>query len=372
MRHKWFLMFLFVLITSCGGCWDVEDINKRAIILALGLDVTSENRIQVSAQIPVVMDMAPAVRGGQEPVKPFQIVSGESDTSYGAVPELQSKTVRSIFLGQLKTVVIGADLAKRGLKPVVDFLERHPKIPTQALVVLAKGRVEDLLNVPIFTKEIPGITIDDFLHSASKADMTYTLKEMEIVKAFTTGLEDAYMPLIAVDPAKKEYTINGLGVFHRDRMVGELSGNETRIFGLLSGRADNAYLSIPLDNVNKATFRKVKAKTRIKAISKGNRIEFLIKSRAKGYLVEMTNARADLSIKEIMELEQKTVRAVKAEMIKTIRHLQELNSDILGFGELVRATKPEVWRRINWDREFPQVQVKIDFKFNIERTGYYR
>ncbi len=77
-------------------------------------------------------------------------------------------------------------------------------------------------------------------------------------------------------------------------------------------------------------------------------------------------------MEDIKEIEQKTERAVKAEMMKTIRNLQELNSDILGFGELVRATQPEVWRRINWDTEFPQVQVKIDFTFNIERTGYYR
>lgn len=373
MGCKWLFIWLLVLITSCSGCWDVEDINNRAIVLALGLDVTLEGRIRVSAQIPVIMDIhAPTVPGGQASAKPFQIISGESDTSFGVVPELQSKTIRSLFYGQIQAVIINADLAKHGLKPLVDFLERHPKIPPQAWVLLTRGRAEDFLNAPLFTKEIPGIALQIFFHSSSKADRVYTLQEMEIVKAFTTGLEDAYMPFITDDPEKKEYTIEGLGVFHRDRMVGELSGDETRMFGFLSGRVNNAYPSIPLDNVNKATFREVKAKTKIKVISKRNRLEFLIKTRAKGYLVEMTNAKANLDTKEIKEIEQKTEWAIKAEMMKTIRHLQELNSDILGFGELVRATQPEVWRHINWDTEFPQVQVKIDFKFNIERTGSYR
>ncbi|HEX3047446.1 MAG TPA: Ger(x)C family spore germination C-terminal domain-containing protein [Bacillota bacterium] len=127
-----------------------------------------------------------------------------------------------------------------------------------------------------------------------------------------------------------------------------------------------------MDNENKATFREVKTRTKIKAIPKGQEIEFLFKTRARGYLVELTNAKANLSVKDIREIEQKTERAVKAEMLKTIRRLQELNSDILGLGELVRATRPEVWRRIDWDQEFPRVQVKIDFKFNIERTGTYR
>lgn len=372
MRYKWLLMWLFLLITFCNGCWDVEDINNRAIVLALGLDITPEGRIHVSAQVPVIMDLHTQIPSGQAPEKPFQIVSGDSDTSFGAVPELQSKTFRSLFYGQIQALVISADLARRGLKPLVDFLERHPKIPPQAWVILTRGRAEVLLNAPIFTKEISAITLQTFFHSMTKADRVYVLDGMKVIKAFTTGLEDAYMPFIAVDPVKKEYTIEGLGVFHRDRMVGELSGAETRMFGFLSGRTGNAYPSISLDNENKATFREVKARTKIKAIPKGPGLEFLFKTRARGYLVEMTNAKANLSLKDIREIEQKTERAVKAELLKTIRHLQELNSDILGLGELVRATQPEVWRRIDWETEFPRVQVKIDFKFNIERTGTYR
>ena len=163
MRCKWLLMWLLVLITSCSGCWDAEDINNRAIVLALGLDVTPEGRIQVSLQIPVIMDIhVPAMQGGQKPVKPFQIVSGESDTPFGAVPELQSKTIRSLFYGQIQAVIISADLARHGLKPLVDFLERHPKIPPQAWVILTRGRAEDFLNTPLFTKEISGIATSKF------------------------------------------------------------------------------------------------------------------------------------------------------------------------------------------------------------------
>ena len=55
-----------------------------------------------------------------------------------------------------------------------------------------------------------------------------------------------------------------------------------------------------------------------------------------------------------------------------MRHLQSLNSDILGFGELVRATLPKIWQRIDWDTEYPRVKVRIDFKFNIEKTGTQR
>ncbi|HEX3047623.1 MAG TPA: Ger(x)C family spore germination protein [Bacillota bacterium] len=363
---------LFTLLTL-SGCWDVDDINKRSVVLALGLDLTPEGRIRVSAQVPVIRDIyAPYISGGQAAPKPFQVVSGEADSSFGAVPEFQSKTIRSLFYGQIQAVIISADLAKRGLKPLVDFLERHPKIPPQAWVILSRGRAEDFLNTPLYSKEIPSLALQIFFHSMSKSDRAYPLQETEIVKAFTTGLEDAYMPLIAVDPAKREYNIDGLGVFHRDRLVGELSGAETRMFGFLSGRTGNAYPSIHLDNENKATFREVKASTKVKAIPKGQEIEFLFKTRARGYLVELTNAKANLSLKDIREIEQKTERAVKAEMLKTLRHLQELNSDILGLGELVRATQPEVWRRIDWEREFPRIGVKVDFKFNIERTGTYR
>jgi len=40
-RSMWFLLLIFLLL-FCGGCWDVDEIDNRAIVLGLGLDLTTD------------------------------------------------------------------------------------------------------------------------------------------------------------------------------------------------------------------------------------------------------------------------------------------------------------------------------------------
>ena len=377
MNRKYLFLGLILIITSlCSGCWDVEEINRRAIVIALGLDLTPTGMIKMSAQIPVITDLASGGSGSGRaaaPPKPFHVVSSEAETSYSTVGNLQSKTSNEFFLGQLKTTIISTDLAERGLKPYINFLERHPEITSTSVIVLTKGSALEILNTPLNSKDIPGLSIMNFLRRSSKADLAYTLREWQIVRGTVVGPGDVYIPLISISQPEQAYIINGLGVFHHDRMVGELSDNETRMFGFLTGKARNAYPSVYINNeIGTATFRNVAVNSKIKAIAKGDQLEFLIKSRAKGFIIELTSSKAPLDLQDIQAIQTKTEQAIKEEMVKTVHHLQELNSDILGFGELVRATLPKTWQRINWDTEYPRVKVHIDFKFNIQKSGTHR
>ena len=347
----------------------MDDINHRAIIEALGLDQTSTGRIQISAQIPIILDFGS--KGAERTTKPFHVVSSESDSSYGAISGLETKTGKNLFLGQLKAVVISTDLARNGLRPAIDFLEREPVIPIQTVVLLTKGSALEILNEPVISKEIPAHSFRNFLRSAAKADLAYLMAEWELLRDITSGPEDAYLPLVAIDKPE-HFSIRGIGVFHRDRLVGELSDTETRMFGFLANKAKNAYLSLPVGTMGQATFRQVTVKTKIKTVITGNRIEFFIKTRAKGLLVELTGGKLNFKLNELKLLEKAVEHTVTEEMQKTALHLQAMNSDIFGWGELLRATRPAVWRRIKWEDEFPRAMAQINFRFNVERTGTYR
>ena len=150
----------------------MEDINHRAIVIALGLDVTPAGMIKMSAQIPVITDLASGGSGSGRaaaPPKPFHVVSSEAETSYSTVGNLQSKTSNEFFIGQLKTTIISTDLAERGLKPYINFLERHPEITSTGVVVLTKGSALEILNTPLNSKDIPGLSIMNFLRQSIKS-----------------------------------------------------------------------------------------------------------------------------------------------------------------------------------------------------------
>ncbi|MGE5606105.1 MAG: Ger(x)C family spore germination C-terminal domain-containing protein, partial [Bacteroidota bacterium] len=116
----------------------------------------------------------------------------------------------------------------------------------------------------------------------------------------------------------------------------------------------------------------VTADSKIRALVRGNQIEFFIKIRASGFLVEVTTGKHNLNLTDIGLIREKTEKTIKKELVKTMARLQSLGSDVLGLGNILRATHPKIWRRINWEEEYPKVKVRVDFKFKVSRIGTFR
>jgi spore germination protein KC len=364
------LLSLFI-----SGCWDVSEIDRRSVVIAIGLDSAGEDKVKFTAEIPLVQNLLPPAIGGQSSQgKLSYIITSEAESAFNTTSGLQNKTERPLFDGQVQAVVISTGLAKRGLQPLTDFLERHPEIPPQAEIILTPGTAEALLSSNLTSKTMVATALDNFFESL-KQDQTYTMKVWQFLHAIDTNPdepEEAFLSLVAFEPKEQVLVFRGMGVFHGDKLAGELSGNEARMFGLLTGKARNTYLQVPSSKFGRLTYRGVKGGSKVKVTIHEGRFDFLIKVRAKGFLVEMTKSKADLSPQDIKFIQDSSAHALENEMTQTVHHLQELNSDILNLGELVRATHPRVWRRLDWNREFPKVSIRVEVKFQAERTGKFR
>lgn len=78
--------------------------------------------------------------------------------------------------------------------------------------------------------------------------------------------------------------------------------------------------------------------------------------------------------------DEKLVRSVEAQLATFVTRevrgflwkiQREYNADILGFGQLFRRKKPEVWRRLgeDWDAQLRDLQVELDVQCKIVFTG---
>ncbi|HEX3046406.1 MAG TPA: Ger(x)C family spore germination protein [Bacillota bacterium] len=375
MRHKWLFLGLILLITLFSGCWDISEINRRTIVVALGLDATEDGKVKVSLQIPLAQSVSARTETNQPPTKTFYTITNEAESPMAAIEGLQSKTGNDLFYGQLKVVIFGASLARNGLLAITDFLQRVPVLPPQGLMLLADGVAEEIISKEVSSREVPGLVILNFLEQSAKSDLAFPLSGWQLVRGVNFDTEDIFLPVISFEPQEETFIIKGIGVFHHDRLVGILSDTETRMFGFLTGRARNAAPSLVAQHSNVGLGRvsyRVMANTKTKAFVDGEQLRFLVNVKLKGSLVESTKAETRLSLEEVRELEKAAEQKFKSEMMKTVRHLQELNSDVLGFGELLRAMHPKAYRRLNWDREFPRVPVQVKVKFNLEQSGSFR
>ncbi|WP_179865620.1 MULTISPECIES: Ger(x)C family spore germination C-terminal domain-containing protein [unclassified Bacillus (in: firmicutes)] len=65
--------------------------------------------------------------------------------------------------------------------------------------------------------------------------------------------------------------------------------------------------------------------------------------------------------------ELSTVLAKQLEFV--INSLLKANCDSLGIGRKLSIYYPEIWKKIDWEKEYRNVQFDIMVKVNIEKTG---
>lgn len=98
----------------------------------------------------------------------------------------------------------------------------------------------------------------------------------------------------------------------------------------------------------------------------------MVEVKVKGVLVEMTEAKTGLKEAEVKSMQKAVEQYLAGGMRKLVKRLQELKSDAVGFGELIRARQPGIWKRVRWREVYPRLPVDIRVQFNAERTGIYR
>ncbi|HEX3046434.1 MAG TPA: Ger(x)C family spore germination protein [Bacillota bacterium] len=369
IRRLW--IFIIPLLFLIPGCKDFDDIDRRAIVIALGLDTAPDNQVMASAQIPLV-ETSPISLGAQPSEKPFHTITSQGNTALEAIQELENKAVKSLFWGQLKVVIISTALAERGLKKYSEFLERHPEIPPTTNMALTETTSQEILSVGLSSKFLPGMAMDDYFEEKVKADEVYPILTWQFVKGIEVKPKDTYLPIIAYDQAEQVYNIRAIGAFHRDRLAGKLPENETRMAGIIMGKSDNATYKAPIGEMGTITYRRVISKSKLTLQKTRPNIEFLVKVSAKGFGPSITSDRTGLSAKDIKKIEKATAESMKKDILTSLRHLQQLNTDIIGFGDYIRANKPEVWKSLNWDQDYPLADFRVNVKFTLERVGKYR
>lgn len=372
-------MFLTVLVLSmvvflAGGCWDVEEIDRRAVIVALGLDTAPGGGVMATAELPLLQRILPPSTGGGGNDNMSFTLTGKGDLVHEAVPLLQSKLEMALFCGQIKAVVIGASLARQGLRPYLDALARLPEIPRQAILALTRGRAAEIVGADLAFKDLPAFALVGFFRTRAVGDWSLPVRLWQFLHAIDTRgdePEEGFLPLIGYDRREKVYILEGLGVFRGDRLVGELTGRETQAFGLLTARADNAVLRVPMGRDGQMIVCFIKARTSVR-IAPGNRPRFLTTVHAHGFLSEMSVPRSPLPPARLRGITQAAARTLGKDLRHVVRRLQQLNADILGYGELLRAKRPDLWRRIDWQKEFPRTEIRVRVDFEIGRTGRHR
>ncbi|QQK81620.1 Ger(x)C family spore germination protein [Salicibibacter cibi] len=385
---------LFLLIPLLTGCWDSEDIENRANVLAIAIDEANpgteeeEDNISHIVETPQTEMICVTVQiaiPGEVPLGPPMGDEGESDpvwvlsvTGYSleeAISNLQQEVAEQLFLGQLRVIVINENVAKKGVDQFNESLRRDPQIRRNVWMVISEEKAAQYMDIAPELEQVPTLYLANMVDNAvglGKFPEDYLGLFWRMV---SSQGQDGFLPYLKIK-SSENIQINGLAYFKGDQMIGKTEPLEIGTFMGIIGFSQGGYsIFVPVPETDTRVLTEaIKRQTKMDTTIKDGEPHVNVKIRYEFVITEKTNEDANLSDPQVIESIEKKGKELTADGAKRfIAKMQEEQSDIFGFGEYIRAKHPRYWNeeigtKENWQETFQHLDVDVDVMYNIRRV----
>jgi spore germination protein len=371
MKKRILTVYLFAFF-NLTGCAEPQILEEIGLITTIGYDVGEKGLIKGTA---VELKIEPDAKTD------IKIVETQAYSVRGLNTSANKKTSKKLLAGQLRVIVLGKELVNQGILHISETLTKDPSISDLTYLSIAEGEARDLLNLE--DPHIPDISIHLYrlIEKNTKDELMPSSTLQEVLHRFYTEGRDPFMPILKkID--NKEVRFTSVGIFKDDRLVGEISTDQSFYLKLINdkykaGSTDLIFMSespklrgrnrsegkivISLDTIHSSSD--------IKLVNKKN-LEFDIKVKLNARLLDI-NSNIDLTKSNNLNLFEKEV---SKEMEKRVEELfsycQSKNSDVIGLGEVYRVSvRNSKLTKKKWHEMYPNAKVNVKVDFNMMRSG---
>lgn len=382
------LLLLILLSFLSSGCWGKRELEETGFVLAMGLDSAPDDRTVVTLQIAIPANLAPAGGGGGGQGPPVLVQTLEGKILDQSLRLAQISADRRLDYSHNKVLIIGEELAKKGIADEMDLFTRNRQMRRNILIMVAKGKSQDILKVAPEQEKNPA----DYLENLARLTETTAVAPLITLHDFTMdyalpGL-GSIAPLIKQSQRQKEgkssqegeeeqkiskLDLAGTAIFTGDRLKGTLNMTETQGLIFLRGEFKQAIVSIPdpKDSKKRIAFALTTASRKIRfKILKGQPV-FDIDLVVEGDLGQVEGDRGYVNPAGLQQLQKSLSRQIEKQANLALKKCQQdFQVDCLGLGEKARETMSyREWEKYNWEEKFPQIKIKVHVKSYIRRVG---
>lgn len=398
MASRRVVIFLIVvlLLLPATGCWDQVEIEDLAIIHGMAIDYLPGRRAPylVTMAVKKTAELSEEKGGGGQSTELYTGVGASIDL---AIQQASFSMSRHVFFSHTEVIIVSEDMAKLGISALLDLIIRHPELRVSTFLVVTPGMAHDVLKQ---TARLQSDITDEILGLIEQAKTSSEADPQEVfrfLRQMTTTGQDPHTALIIVGPrledeilqlqpggegggdaqAEQEQilSMDGLAVFRGDKLAGTLNHIETRGYLWLADKVEQGLIMVqdPVKPQETVQLFISRASTTVTPLINDGKISFRIEVEEEGDIYSQTSA-VDLSTPEMIEkLNSAKAAAIKVEIEKALRRLQELESDVVGFGSMVNRKDHKAYRKIadRWPEIFKELEVEIIVKAFIRRTGQH-
>lgn len=410
-RYIIVLLLCSVMMITFSGCYDAKDITDYTYVTIIGVDKGISDKWRITFHIRPNIQEEPkggsTTNSGNDGTK-FRDLIIDSPSFYAGVELANTIIPRELNFSHTQLIVVSQELAESGLMgEFIAPIVRDEEIRFSTYIMISKGSAQKFVTSfqPFAGTDISKTT-NNLLKEAQ--EIGYSSK-LELYDLYDCMKSTYHQPIalygalnkgenfkekgnkwstkynIPADyyageiPRKQgnEIELLGVAVFNGDKMVGRLTGHETRALNIVKGKLKKGIVTVQdpkePELIIPVRIKYIK-KPKVKVEFEGSKPIIHIRIDLQGDIYAI-QSRINYEDPKLQPLLNKAIEKHIMEVItKTIKKSQELNCDIFKFGHTaVKNIKKfktiEDWEKYDWNKHYKDAEITANVNVDIKRTG---
>jgi Ger(x)C family germination protein len=361
----WIAMLAIFFLT---GCWDQDYLRDARMVIIASIDRMPGGGIMESA---AVRYPPTSPGGGGNPSN--VILQGVGKSIREIRKQLDMRTNGRLRTSLLRVYLLGEEVAKDDIYPNLDFAYRDPKAALNAHIAVARGRAEDVVKINRIGPNLIGAYIDELIDTKVAATLLEEHNIESVLSLLLDPEQDFALPYLV--SSGRDVRVDGMAMFHDRRMVGTLNPNESMLYLLMKGiKNESAVLTLKifqnkhpdLANIITVDAEKVKSNMNVEVHGKKIKVTFLTKLKVNVVEYPMDHLDKEENAKKI---NQKLSAIFTYQMNDLLKKMQQAHFDGFGVGRHLKAFHYQDWKKINLEKEYPNIQFQAKAEVEILDHG---
>ncbi len=349
---------LFIVYIRFG----VEDISIEDYAVAIGYGVDIDDTLRDNPEYIITYAIYNYGTG---------LVSSMNKIATGRVigkyrEDRQLKIDKAFKIDTPKIILMSEDTVSQGIDGFVNILFNNPKINDRGVVIINKGRSNDILSQKIKGYSSASEYIDGIMKNAYGHNFyskKYTLLNLYIKRKE----EGKNLALPYIELKDDEIQLSGMALFKGESMIAKLDMDESKVMNLM--RENNLKGSFSFgESSDKYIDYYCKSKRKIKCRKEGEDFVFDIDVKLKGEITNNTlYAELDNNNIKIIEKElEKNIKKQCEEFIEKMKSTYKVDALELGY---IAAAKYGRETNEDWNHKITKSKINVNVKVSIDKIG---
>lgn len=364
------LTWLVVVATlmTVPGCWDYQRINFRSALVGVAVDPVDgeESQMKFTFQVPEFSGSSSA--GGQSTSKQsggsgskkWRNFSAAASGLDEAVAKIQMISPKALWLGDLQVVIFNLQCSDKHIQSVISELIRNPTSDKDAYVLMSKGSAQEVMHGK-------GRSASDELsmklREVKQHGYTSRIQLWQVWRDTLSSGIDPHVGVVEMENGGRK--TEGMVCIKHMKPVVVLDRQDTLGYNFAEGEVNNISVQV-MDSGSPLVIGQIKSRSSLKPTFGGEHSRLGIEVHVSGAVVQDPSmGMTKLTREGIRKCEQISEEYIKANILRTLKKLQDAHTDTYGFGRKIVLKNPRLESQIqqHWDDWFstaqPEVQVNV-------------